>query len=152
MKTLTYTTIDRSAWPSGEWDSEPDKVQWKDMATGLPCLAVRNQHMGHWCGYVGVAPGHPQYEMGGCELDVHGGVNFAAMCAPGEPVETGVCHIAEPGEPEHVWWLGFDCAHAFDLVPFMSDTLRLGGIYRTLDYVQAECRSLALQLAQEMKT
>lgn len=41
MQTKQWTTIDKSAWPRGAWDDEPDKVQWQDPATGLPCLIDR---------------------------------------------------------------------------------------------------------------
>lgn len=55
----TETFIDRTGWPSGPWDDEPDRVEWRDEATGLPCLALRNDMFGSWCGYVAVPPGHP---------------------------------------------------------------------------------------------
>lgn len=161
MKTLQFTTIDRAAkgWPSGEWDGEPDKVQWPDEATGLPCLAVRNRHHGNWCGYVGVTEGHRCFGKdwdGTGDLDVHGGITFGGHCQPGSE-ESGICHLPDPGEPDHVWWLGFDCAHAWDHSP--DDVKRAeerGGIwaiasdssYRTLAYVQSQCRKLAEQLAQ----
>ncbi len=154
MKTISYRTVDKSAWPRGPWDKEPDKVQWFDKASGLPCLAVRHREWGHWCGYVGVAEGHPLFELGDVSLEAHGGITFAAMCAPGEPEATGICHIAGPGEPEHVWWLGFDCAHAFDLKPNFpvfewqpARLLAMRDVYRTLRYVRRECRELAEQLA-----
>lgn len=91
MDTKAYTTIDRAAlgWPSGEWDSEPDKLQWPDEATGLPCLAVRHASLGHWCGYVGVPPEHPwaghTYDSD-VEVDVHGGLTFADACQPHETI------------------------------------------------------------------
>lgn len=50
--------IDRTGWMPGPWDDEPDKLQWTDTVTGLPCLIVRNQ-AGALCGYVGVPTGHP---------------------------------------------------------------------------------------------
>jgi hypothetical protein len=49
--------------PAGEWDNEPDKIQWLDEDTGLDCLMVRN-HFGSWCGYVGVTEGHPLFGVG----------------------------------------------------------------------------------------
>jgi hypothetical protein len=58
MKTIAYRTIDKSSWPRGAWDDEPDKKQWQDTATGLPCLIVRNG-VGALCGYVGVPRWHP---------------------------------------------------------------------------------------------
>ena len=32
---------DRKGWLSGEWDNEPDLIEWRDEKTGLPCLMVR---------------------------------------------------------------------------------------------------------------
>jgi hypothetical protein len=157
--------IDREAagWPSGEWDDEPDKAHWKDEATGLDCLAVRNSRMGNWCGYVAVAEGHPAFEKGYSEIrapdgnyiDVHGGLTFAGFCQETESPERGICHVPFPGEPARVWWLGFDCAHAWDHSPYDVKRSEEGGIwrifydssYRTLGYVKHQCRKLAGQLA-----
>jgi hypothetical protein len=154
MKTIEYTTIDRSEldWPSGPWDGEPDKVQWPDEATGLPCLAVRHQSSGHWCGYVGVGSDHRYYGINydDCQVEVHGGLTFASHCQPGGFESSGVCHLPEPGESGEVWWLGFDCAHAWDLSPwYQARGLNCPlDVYRTLDYVKDECKSLAAQLAK----
>lgn len=150
METKTYTTIDRKAlgWPSGEWDSEPDKVQWQDEATQLPCLAVRHPHFGNWCGYVGVAPGHQLHgkSCNDADVDVHGGLTYSDKCQPVMNESAGICHIAAPGEPDDVWWLGFDCHHCDDLS--ISDfmyaerggiwKLHEGNAYRPLAYVQRE--------------
>lgn len=152
MKTIERRFIDKSDWPRGPWHKEPDKVQWQDEATGLPCLAVRTKLTGALCGYVGVAAGHPAF--GECydalgHIDVHGGLTYSDHCNGDE--ERGVCHTPDPGEPEHAWWVGFDCAHCGDVTPAMAYTeeiaLALGGAYRTLDYVQDQCRLLAQQLA-----
>ena len=112
--------------------------------------------------YVGVAESHPYFERSYneealCELRVHGGLTFNGHCAENDK-EHGICHVPAPGEPDNVWWLGFDCAHAFDLMPGTVAKLRevglpespwhLDDIYRTLDYVKAECASLAQQLAR----
>lgn len=56
METIEYRTADKSQWGEGPWTAEPDKRQWRDEATGLPCLIVRGPH-GAFCGYVGVAGG-----------------------------------------------------------------------------------------------
>lgn len=50
--------LDKAEWGQGPWQDEPDKVQWRDGATGLPCLIVRGPH-GAFCGYVGVLDTHP---------------------------------------------------------------------------------------------
>lgn len=148
---------DRSKWPAGEWDGEPDKVQWKDPATGIDCLAKRNYLLGHWCGYVGVAPTHPWHGKysDSMDVDVHGGLTYARECEEGDP-ELTVCHIPAPGEPEHLWWLGFDCAHCNDYSPENAARGRSKGCpwtigpdekYRTLDYVRRQCAKLAAQIA-----
>ena len=162
METKTYTTIDRAAlgWPAGPWDSEPDKMQWPDAMTGLPCLAVRNRLSGNWCGYVGVAPDHPLHGKGYSDeglpdLDVHGGLTFADACSAGENEAQGICHTPAPGEPDHVWWFGFDCAHGGDRSPLDERyglergypfTNSGDETYRTLNYVQQQCAELAGQL------
>ena len=149
MQTLTWTNIDKSSWPRGIWDAEPDKVQWQDEATGLPCIAKRVPYSGHWCGYVGVPPTHPFYEKDYDEVDdveCHGGLTFASSCQEGEPGET-ICYVPAPGEPDDIWWLGFDCAHWSDYQPAMEQFGRLpAGTYRTLAYVKDQCASLAAQL------
>lgn len=82
MTDSEWTYVDKSAWPRGEWDGEPDKKQWTDPATGLPCLIVRNPG-GALCGYVGVSAGHPAFEKNwdAVNVDVHGGLTFADKCA-----------------------------------------------------------------------
>jgi hypothetical protein len=170
METKEWRYVDKSKWGDGEWQDEPDKKQWIDEATGLPCLIVRGPS-GALCGYVGVPKSHPfygldysakQHENGTCEdgedycfhyrinVDVHGGLTFADKCQPGEN-ERGICHIVEPGEDDDAWWLGFDCAHSGDLCPAHSFRSGFGGYgeyYRDLPYVTCEVQSLAKQLAE----
>lgn len=152
MKPQQWTFIDKSAWPRGPWDNEPDKMQWPDEATGLPCLIRRNRVFGSLCGYVGAPEGHPWFGMGYDDVpaDVHGGLTFADACAPDDR-QHGICHVVESGESDRVWWLGFDCGHAGDFAPGMPAGFReaLGETYRDLDYVRAECSRLAAQLAED---
>lgn len=80
METIEYrNVVDKSSWPRGPWDDEPDKKQWRDPASGLPCLIVRGPS-GSLCGYVAVGPDHPAYGKGYDDVDVtvHGGLTFAA--------------------------------------------------------------------------
>lgn len=49
MQTISYTTKDKSTWGDGPWQHEPDKMQYEDPDTGLPCLIVRNA-VGALCG------------------------------------------------------------------------------------------------------
>lgn len=168
-----WTTIDKSEWGDGPWQDEPDKIVWIDARTGLDCMIHRHDRLGHLCGYVGVPPGHPDHGVECAdlvELDVHYGVNFTALCNPAATEEWGLCHVPlDPSRPHDVWWIGFDCAHAFDLTPKLqadlgrlaqqrdvdlglADLMKLDPpwrpTYRGVAYVRAEVRKLAAQLAE----
>lgn len=151
MQTLEYTTCDKSGWGSGPWQNEPDKRQWRDDATGLPCLIVRGPS-GALCGYVGVPADHPMHgkDYDSVPVDVHGGLTFASKCSHGAE-ESAICHKVEPDEPDDVWWLGFDCAHLGDVAPkYDSRNGRLGydgDTYKDIAYVERETVSLAAQLS-----
>ena len=204
VETIEYRgVVDKSTWGDGPWQAEPDKKQWSDPATGLPCLIVRGP-VGALCGYVGVSPDHPLYGKGHDDLDVevHGGLTFARGCEP-EPTEqnwsewragilagedeakkfprgdaaqrlrdrekelesyeafatwvraSAICHLPAAGDPDHVWWFGFDCSHYMDLAPGERATMREIGfdrsdrdeVYRDWAYVEREIASLAKQLA-----
>lgn len=154
---------DRSKWPSGPWDNEPDKLVWKTK-TGLPGMLLRNG-VGALCGYVAVPSEHklhgigyskriPSDEVGPPEeysdyssspegkLKVHGGVTFSDSCGG------SICHVPEPGEPDDVWWFGFDCAHLGDDYPRNYAGSSRYEQYRDVAYVQAEVEQLAKQLAR----
>jgi hypothetical protein len=49
-----------------------------------------------------------------------------------------------------LWWFGFDCGHAGDLVPELAKQFpliaELGGVYRDRDYVVGETCRMAAQL------
>jgi hypothetical protein len=159
-----YTTEDKSGWERGPWDDEPDKVVWVDEATGLDCMAHRN-NSGAWCGYVGVPEGHRAYgsDYDNVDVDVHGGLTYSAACQEGSPPEFGLCHVPQEGRPTHLWWLGFDTAHFMDYMPGMAARLKelhalrpdfpalreveFGERYRDLDYVVSEVTQLAAQVA-----
>lgn len=216
MKTIEYRTVDKSQWGDGPWQNEPDKKQWRDPETGLPCLIVRGP-AGALCGYVGVSEDHPWYgkeydnhdlewddperdRLPGSVLRVHGGVTFAGGChgitegdyqrmlervaehqkmaeryPRGDSAEwlkawlphlgsfeayskkaeaEFICHKDQANK--EVWWFGFDCAHAYDVLP-KRKLWRLdpdipeqeipGEEYRDMAYVEAQVASLAKQLA-----
>lgn len=147
MKTIEYRDlIDRKGFPPGQWDSEPDKIQFPDEATRLPCLIVRNR-LGGLCGYVGVSEGHPLFGKEDPGVDVHGGVTFTGFCSKDEH---GICHKVESGENDLVWWIGFDCVHLGDWAPaearFGSNSPAHHETYRDVAYVRIECAKLATQL------
>lgn len=186
-KIAYYNTQDKSDWGPGPWQTEPDKVQYTDI-TGLPALIVCS-HIGSLCGYVGVPEVHPWHGVGyghpmtctheplhkscyecdgdfspGYSINVHGGITFSNFCTPEPNFARDICHMVEPGEPDHVWWFGFDCGHACDLSPAMlaglvrcgmyrdlSEAMAAWGrrgqeIYRDIPYVVNEIHQMALQL------
>lgn len=134
---------DRSHWARGEWDTEPDRVDF--IHAGFSCFVLRN-HVGNWCGYVGVPREHPAYEQeyDDVNVDVHGGLTYAGKCSP------PICHVPEPGMPDDVWWFGFDTGHYDDLSPALSgyrDFVVDYETYRTVAYTRDETERLAEQLA-----
>ena len=157
--------VDKTAWPQGPWQPEPDEKRWTDEETGLPCIALRGP-VGAWCGYVGVPVTHPafgrdyyksdfpldevisgkamadvkaQHQIN--EIQVHGGLTYAG---------------ADEQRGTDRWWFGFDCAHAGDWCPSYQDIVDLGAAtdwggtveYRDLAYTISECGKLARQLAR----
>ena len=139
----------------GPWDAEPDKAQWQYGPT-IACMVHRGGGNA-WCGYVGVTKGHPLFGMHYDSvhekygIDVHGGLTYSAMCDGDE--EKGICHVAtdEHGQPIEAWWLGFDCAHYMDKMPWFASNSDLDqfcdGLYRDYAYVRAETERLAKQVA-----
>lgn len=147
-----------------EFFNEPDV--WQE-----PGLYAQRNGMKAWCGYVQVPEGHALFgadyssrwccdrnevkianqgpiaillealhEDDGaasldCILQCHGGITYA-----GRSYWT---------DPRAGWWLGFDCSHSGDLTPYDEFRGRSysGGTYRTLAYVQEQCRELATQIA-----
>ena len=152
LRTWMDPQVNRETWAAGPWDDEPDKMQWTDEATGLPCLIKRNS-IGALCGYVGVTRDHPLYETCYTDaetqaaIDVHGGLTYSDKCQDG-PDPSTICHLPEPGEPDDVWWFGFDCGHGWDYWPGMPDVFRnmSPAYYRDVAYVQGQITELAKQL------
>lgn len=147
---------DKSTWGEGPWQDEVDRFEWRH-ESGLPCLIKRSPTSGSWCGYVGLPPGHKfygqNYDSVDAEVRVHGGLTYSAFC-DGDEGE-GICHVPLEGEASEVFWLGFDCSHAFDLAPAIEATLGryslsanfLGNsVYRDISYITNETNNLATQL------
>lgn len=81
--------------------------------------------------------------------------NYEAWCRYIE--SAAICHSPEDGEPDHVWWFGFDCAHSGDFCPKYAhiyeslhpeSSIFADGHYRDLVYVRREVESLAEQLVK----
>jgi hypothetical protein len=136
----TDYVVPKTGWPDGPWMTEPDRLEWR--AHGLLCLIVRSDSTGALCGYVGVPPGHPWHgkHNDNIEASVHGSLTYADRCAD------AICHVPMAGESDDVWWVGFDCAHAYDTMPGMMSSRLLGLTeYCDLAYVKDQVEKLAEQ-------
>jgi hypothetical protein len=160
MTETRATFRDKTDWPDGPRNGEPDRIEWRDATTAIPCLMVRNL-VGVWCGYAAVPPGHPWHGVS-CFDDedgvleqahyaAHGGLTFSGLCMDGESPGR-ICHVPAAGEPDNVWWLGFDCAHAWDRMPAIeANDIKRGresfldadDIYRDEGYVRGRVAELA---------
>lgn len=103
--------------------------QWQ--CEGYPCVITKHSNWGFLCGYVGVTKEHPDYDKQYHDVDyyVHGGLTFS---------EKG----GWLGQPDDLWFFGFDCGHFGDFVP----ALQLYGTYRDEAYVAEQCELLVEQL------
>lgn len=173
-KTWTVIPADVKAveWGAGPWVAEPDAIRWVDVATRLPCLALRNTELGMWCGYVGVPVGHPLFMMAHDDerfplLRVHGEVSFSNLSTYRRPLVMMLADDDElpPDYDDVVWWMGFHCGYegTGDYAPGRAAMLRKAGapewlianlpvqsddiVYRALPYAKDMCSVLAYQLA-----
>ncbi len=93
--------------------------------------------MGIACGYVGVPRGHPYFGKGCDDVDVqvHGGLTFAGYW---EDIDS------------EIWWLGFDCGHAFDLDDLPTSLTTPPYVLKSKksdEFVREQTKRLAEQLA-----
>ena len=97
---------------------------------GYKCHICRNPNMLSLNGYVELPKGHKLYGTDGENLAVHGGITWSGKNFP-------------DGSENGNWILGFDCSHAGDLTII---SLSSQDIYRTMEYVQNELKSLVDQV------
>ena len=170
-----HNLINKSEWREGPWMEEPDRVDW--VFEGMMCRAERQDNRGHLCGYIGVPPGHPTHGHGYDDdetnyIEIHGGVTFGNHFNAGDEDEQFaelLRHWEQEGfdtvSPGEIWWIGFDCTHAYDYSDMASGDDSLFGkamakagypigdpneheVYRNINYVIAETEKLARQLRQ----
>jgi hypothetical protein len=133
-------------------------IQERTLASGVHlgfAWQIAKNAWGYRCGYICVGPDHPWYAIpyGDIDAAVHGGLTYA---------ERGTAGMHDdPAE----WWIGFDCAHAFDAAdPDLMDDRSLADHLRTqaalqrfrlpdavretikdTAYVESMCRALCRQ-------
>ena len=167
-------SIPKKDWPPGPWHDEPDELKWVDPETGYSCLLLRGPS-GSWCGFVGIPEGHPLYGVAYSEpaklpfllvlnlLRINGHAFLyreEAVKGTATPENFLSCHggitytsDSRGDDNDGRWWFGFDCAHAFDLMPYHEASFSkkpelrsTEDVYRDLEYAKTECACLAEQL------
>ena len=105
---------------------------------GLQCMTQLTP-IGIRCGYVGVLQSHPYYGKDRRDIDdieVHGGLTYSGYW----------------DDLDHtLWWLGFDCGHAWDLYDLPTTTSEPPYAFKSnksQEFVEEETRNLAEQLAR----
>lgn len=141
--------MDIDKWPNGEWDNEPNLLHYIHSKTGHIILIKRNLMVGSLCGYVGVKETSLSYSIHDFlnkekdEFKVHGSVTFFGYCQEFHEI-IGVAY-----NEKKIVWLGFDCAHLYDIVPsllLLKQDYINDCTYKNLSFVINQCAKLSHQL------
>jgi hypothetical protein len=122
-------------WGSGEWDNEPDLIEWIDDYSGYECRVRRNKHAGFLCGTVVVPEtnrfhGMNYHDLKDAEFNVHQGISISGFDRNGK------------------YRIGFRCNLGFDIVPHKKMLLYVddGDTYKNISYVKEQTERLAKQI------
>lgn len=130
--------------PPGPWEIEPNLVEFE--AHGLACCVMRMPR-GNLNGYVRVPPA-----LHGLSSDSLIAVPYGSIHIIGSPVRVSRAYdvievhggITYACETMGDWWVGFDTAHTYDIIPACEPFS--GAEYRDLVYVRAQTADLARQI------
>lgn len=148
--------------PPGPWQDEPDHFLYLDSASGYFCEIKRVSRLyvwGYLCGYVYIPSDHPFVESLRDVVDKKSSPKKAQDCLMDElearfNVHGGITKMEGSSSvlvPDNLWVIGFDCAHAGDLIPSDITPDLENEIYRDFDFVKSEVDSLAKQLFEYEK-
>lgn len=151
------------AFGYGEWVEEPDEVYF--IHKGIECRILRvvqlEEHEtcywfgGHLCGYIKIPEDHQFYnkDYDDIPLNAYCGLTYSQMEKDG-------------------YWVGFDCMHAFDIIPSIARKRKFDPLwieltkemnavkskmrikdscattYKNINFVEMQCRALADQLIE----
>jgi len=174
-----YSSDDKLKWWGyGEWVEEYDQAIFEH--NGIECMVIRiaiqepyskEFHMfgGHLCGYIKVPDHHPYYGKGFDEIDLESGCNGGLTYSEIDDQNHNYLH-----KKGH--WIGFDCAHSFDITPSMEylkktlpsmiecekklqkyknlcpDSFLWHRSYKNMSYCIQECKNIADELVNMVKT
>lgn len=110
MNKIGKHTMDKTTWRNGEWTDELDEIKWSIFIGGYEykCAIIRGC-FGQLCGYVIINEDHGALKYNPVNFNVHGGITWN-----GRSVEKD----SEDEDTSGEIWLGFDCAHMDDLIPY----------------------------------
>lgn len=122
--------IDKTAWPRGAWDLEPDELYWTDERTGLKCAIFRNRYLGYLHGYVMVPNGHRYHDVPAKDIPAaRAEASFVSMCG---------CHTS----------IGFGCGRLGYWIPAKEGIdNEPGSRYIGIDERRRMCAELAAELS-----
>jgi hypothetical protein len=121
-----------------EWEKEPDRKNFE--YRGYSCIIKRNP-LFFLCGYVAI----PDFNENEDEYLLenvfpHGGITFSEYpCGNYLPLYNSI--------GQKLYWVGFDCAHASDMVPGWMGIQNMDRmIYRNMAYVEKEIKNMVDQI------
>jgi len=111
------------------WESERNRYEFEYRE--FPCKIVRMEMLGHLCGYVRIPEWSRYYGKldSDIDLNVHGGITASNI-----------------ENKEH--WIGFDCAHIFDYIPYYEDHNPEGATYKDVGFVAGQLLRLVDQIIE----
>lgn len=173
--------FDKTRWPEGPWQTEPDAVAWVDGKSKLNCAMSRHELTGTWRGYVAVDPLHPlhgrsyrhriaipesireraiemwrDFSPVDMMLNAEWIKNNQAEIGLLMPAHGSITYAGE--DTEGFWWFGFDCMHGLDIMPAVFEFIPAfwsRQTYRDHDYVHGIVTRLAsaiIELGQLVKS
>jgi hypothetical protein len=122
--------IDRSGWPSGQWDNEPDEVKWIT-SNSSPVRAYRLRLNGAWaCAVTSPCPTNPcEFTEFMKKLKILQSEPCVGMVSKTD--DQGICNF-------HISFEHYDAP---------LNSTQTFGKYVTLDQVKVHCENLALFLS-----
>jgi|GEM_PF-1567977 len=149
----------KQGWGPGAWHNEPDEEFYFER--GYPCLILRKENTGHLCGYVGILKQeseqyridktincfgvtlHKEFDYDAVPIDANGGITFFGRFDR---------FIPEKYRDKCIF-IGFDCAHAGDLVPSFVITnkiiKRLADERERITGIEPESKKFGRQLKEK---
>lgn len=136
--------INKVGWGEGVWQLEPDQSHFT-LENGSPGIIKRDDINGALMGYMPIGREHPFHgkSFDKIPVDVHGGLSFSKN----ELIYDD--QLAWFASSKGWWWIGFDCAHAFDIMPAVGNMGMKpypNATYKPYHYVRWELNRLAMQI------